>query len=129
MTEDIKKKDLYKFQCSKYVQSDIGDTYRKAKELLDNDKYVLFTGTPCQIEGLYKFLRKDYDKLYTQDFICHGVPSPIVWRKYLKETNNKYSAQPKIFHLEVKIIVGKILSLKYNTKITYIEIHREKIHI
>lgn len=89
------KKDLYKFQCSKYVQSEIGDTYRKAKELLDNDKYVLFTGTPCQIEGLYKFLRKDYDKLYTQDFICHGVPSPRVWRKYLKETNNKYSAQPK----------------------------------
>ena len=89
------KKDLYKFQCSKYVQSEIGDTYRKAKELLDNDKYVLFTGTPCQIEGLYKFLRKDYDKLYTQDFICHGVPSPKVWRKYLKETNNKYSTQPK----------------------------------
>ena len=89
------KKDLYKFQCSKYVQSEIGDTYRKAKELLDNDKYVLFTGTPCQIEGLYKFLRKDYDKLYTQDFICHGVPSPRVWRKYLKETNNKYKEQPK----------------------------------
>ena len=89
------KKDLYKFQCSKYVQSEIGDTYRKVKELLDNDKYVLFTGTPCQIEGLYKFLRKDYDKLYTQDFICHGVPSPRVWRKYLKETNNKYSAKPK----------------------------------
>lgn len=89
------KKDLYKFQCSKYVQSEIGDTYRKAKELLDNDKYVLFTGTPCQIEGLYKFLRKDYDNLYTQDFICHGVPSPRVWRKYLKETNNKYKEQPK----------------------------------
>ena len=94
MTGDIKKK-LYKFQCSKYVQSEIRDTYRKAKELLDNNKYILFTGTPCQIEGLYKFLRKDYDKLYTQDFICHGVPSPIVWRKYLKETNIEYSAKPK----------------------------------
>ena len=51
----------------------------------------LFFNTPVR----YKFLRKDYDKLYTQDFICHGVPSPRVWRKYLKETNNKYSAQPK----------------------------------
>lgn len=89
------QKDLYKFQCSKYVQSDVGDTYKKAKEFLDNDKYVLFTGTPCQIEGLYKFLRRDYDKLYTQDFICHGVPSPRVWRKYLKETNNMYNSQPK----------------------------------
>ena len=89
------QKDLYKFQCSKYVQSDIGDTYKKAKEFLDNDKYVLFTGTPCQIEGLYKFLRRDYDKLYTQDFICHGVPSPRVWRKYLKETNCKYNEQPQ----------------------------------
>ena len=89
------QKDLYKFQCSKYVQSDVGDTYKKAKEFLDNDKYVLFTGTPCQIEGLYKFLRRDYDKLYTQDFICHGVPSPRVWRKYLKEKNNMYNSQPK----------------------------------
>lgn len=78
------EEDIYKLMGSKYVQSDIRDTYKKAKEFLDNDKYVLFTGTPCQIEGLNAFLGKAYSKLYTQDLICHGVPSPKVWRSYLK---------------------------------------------
>lgn len=76
--------NISKFMGSKYTQSSIGDTFKKVKEILDKDKYVLFTGTPCQIEGLKSFLRKDYDKLYTQDIICHGVPSPKLWRKYLK---------------------------------------------
>lgn len=78
------ERDLKKFMGSKYVQSDIGCTYRKVRDYLNNGRYVLFTGTPCQIEGLKFFLKKDYDKLYTQDIICHGVPSPKVWRKYLK---------------------------------------------
>lgn len=74
--------DLKMFMGSKYVQSTIGDSYKKVKEFLKKDKYVLFTGTPCQIEGLKSFLKKDYEKLYTQDIICHGVPSPLVWEKY-----------------------------------------------
>lgn len=78
------KKDLRKFMTSKYVQSKIGETYKDAKKFLDQDRYVLFTGTPCQIEGLKKYLKKDYDKLFTQDIICHGVPSPKVWEKYLE---------------------------------------------
>ena len=77
------EKDLYKFMGSKYTQSNIGDTYKKVKDFLEQDKYVLFTGTPCQIEGLKSYLKKDYKKLYTQDIICHGVPSPKVWQKYL----------------------------------------------
>ncbi len=75
---------LKKFRGSKYLQSSIGDTYKKAKEFLDNDRYVLFTGTPCQIEGLLSYLGKDYEKLYTQDIICHSAPSPKVWKKYLE---------------------------------------------
>ncbi len=82
------KNELAKFRGSKYVQSSIGDTYKKAKEFLENDRHVLFTGTPCQIEGLKSFLRKEYDRLYTQDIICHGVPSPKVWVKY-KEYRKK----------------------------------------
>ncbi len=77
------EKDLVKFMGSKYTQSIIGDSFKKVEEFLNNDRYVLFTGTPCQIEGLKTFLKKDYDKLYTQDIICHGVPSPRVWKKYL----------------------------------------------
>lgn len=78
------EKELGKLMGSKYVQSTIGDTYAKAKEYLDQNKYVLFSGTPCQIEGLKFFLKKEYDKLYLQDIICHGVPSPKVWQKYLE---------------------------------------------
>ena len=75
--------DLYKLRGSKYVQSDIGDSYKKAHDFLKEGRYVLFTGTPCQISGLYAVLGKDFPNLYTQDIICHGVPSPLVWRKYI----------------------------------------------
>ena len=81
--------ELSKFRGSKYVQSSIGDMYKKAKDFLDEDRYVLFTGTPCQIEGLKSYLRKEYDKLYTQDIICHGVPSPLVWKKYREYRKEK----------------------------------------
>lgn len=78
--------DLIKLQGSKYVQSDTKDTYKQAKEVLNTGRLVLYTGSACQIEGLYSYLKKDYDNLITQDFICHGVPSPGLWNKYLKET-------------------------------------------
>lgn len=84
---------LYKLRGSKYVQSEIGDTYRKALEYLDAGRLVLFTGTPCQIAGLYNFLNRDYDNLYTQDIICHGVPSPLVWQKYIEYRESKASAK------------------------------------
>lgn len=77
--------DLKKLRGSKYLQSTIGNAYIQAKEYLDSGRKVLFTGTPCQIGGLYSFLRKDYENLYTQDIICHGVPSSKVWKKYLAE--------------------------------------------
>lgn len=85
--------DLDKLRGSKYVQSKIGDTYKQAKEYLDSGRKVLFTGTPCQIGGLYSFLRKEYDNLYTQDIICHGVPSPMVWEKYLEERERKAASK------------------------------------
>ena len=76
--------DITKFNRSKYVQSFIGNTYKQTKDFLENGRTVLFTGTPCQIEGLLTFLGKNYDNLYTMDIICKGVPSPKFWRKYLK---------------------------------------------
>jgi len=74
------------FMRSKYVQSRIGDTFKQAKQFLDAGRQVLFVGTPCQIGGLRAYLKRDYNNLLAVDFICHGVPSPGVWRKYLKET-------------------------------------------
>ena len=74
---------LEAFRGSKYVQSFIGDNFKVAKQFLNNGRKVLFSGTPCQIAGLKKFLRKDYENLLTVEVVCHGVPSPMVWRDYL----------------------------------------------
>lgn len=84
---------IAKFRGSKYVQSNMGNCYIKAKEFLNNGREVLFSGTPCQIAGLKRYLRKDYENLLTIDIICHGVPSPMVWHKYLSEIN------PEALHL------------------------------
>ncbi len=81
------------FRGSKYVQSRIGDTYKETKEFLQQGRKVLFSGTPCQIAGLKKFLRKEYANLLTVDFICHGVPSPGVWRRYLSELRESLRAE------------------------------------
>lgn len=78
---------LEKFRGSKYVQSRIGDCFKKAKQFLDAGREVLFSGTPCQIAGLKLFLRKNSANLLAVDIICHGVQSPMVWQKYLKEMN------------------------------------------
>ena len=74
-------------RTSKYVQSRIGDSFIKAKQYLDRNVKVLFSGTSCQIAGLRNFLNKDYENLYTIDVICHGVPSPLVWKRYMKENS------------------------------------------
>lgn len=76
---------LLAFRGSKYVQSRIGNSFRQVESFLKEGRQVLFSGTPCQIAGLKSYLRKDYDNLLAIDVICHGVPSPDVWRKYLNE--------------------------------------------
>lgn len=81
--------DIHYFMGSKYVQSKIGNTYKEAKHFLDEKRVVLFSGTPCQIAGLKCFLKKEYENLILVDFICHGVPSPLVWNTYLNENFNK----------------------------------------
>ena len=78
---------LHQFMGSKYVQSRINDCFKKCKEFLLKGIKVLFVGTPCQIAGLRGFLKKDYKNLITVDIICHGVPSPMVWQKYVKEVS------------------------------------------
>ncbi len=75
---------LEAFRGSKYVQSDISDCFARAKQLLDYDREVLFSGTPCQIAGLKKYLGKEYPNLLAVDIICHGVPSPLVWQNYIQ---------------------------------------------
>ncbi len=75
---------LAKFRNSKYVQSEIGDCYNRAKSFLNDRRWVCFSGTPCQINGLIKFLGKEYEKLITVDVVCKSVPSPLVFQKYVE---------------------------------------------
>lgn len=83
------REDLKWFRNSKYVQSEIGETFRQTKQFLDIGRQVCFSGTPCQIEGLKHFLKKDYPNLLTIDIVCRAVPSPLVFQKYLSYQRNK----------------------------------------
>lgn len=74
-----------KMQGSKYVQSYIGNVYTNIKELLDDGKFILFSGTPCQVAGLKFFLMKEYNNLLTIDLICHGVPSQYLLNEYIND--------------------------------------------
>jgi len=89
--EDIR--DIDRLRRSKYVQSDSGDMFFKAKQFLDKGKKVLYCGTPCQIAGLKAYLGRSYPKLLTCDIACHGVPSPKIWRMYLDFMKNRYGAE------------------------------------
>ena len=75
--------ELAKLRVSKYLQSRAENVYQLVKAELNTGRRVLFTGTPCQCAALRTFLKKNYKNLLVVDFICHGVPSPAVWRKYL----------------------------------------------
>lgn len=83
-----KTKELSYLRGSKYVQSYTEESYKHAAKYLEEGRWVLFSGTPCQIAGLYRVLKKNYSRLITVDFICHGISSPKVLRKYLAETGN-----------------------------------------
>lgn len=84
-----KTEQLPLLRSSKYMQSEINDCYRQIKTLLLNKKQVLFSGCPCQVAGLKKYLGKSYDNLITVDLVCHGVPSHTIFEKYLQGICNK----------------------------------------
>ena len=104
---------------SKYVQSDVGTTYREAKKQLIEGREVLYSGTPCQIAGLKNYLGKEYDNLLLVDVLCHGVPSPGVFEDYLGYLADKFGSKPvsvnfrnkekswKRLYFEVKFENGK----------------------
>ncbi|MBO4840478.1 MAG: Coenzyme F420 hydrogenase/dehydrogenase, beta subunit C-terminal domain [Bacteroidaceae bacterium] len=77
------------FRGSKYVQARTDTAYIDALRFLKEGRIVLFSGTPCQIAGLKHFVRRAYDNLYTIDVICHGVPSPKVWKLYINQEIKK----------------------------------------
>ncbi len=85
--------ECHKFRGSKYLQSDIGNVYREAQVFLQQGRQILFSGTPCQVAGLYAFLGEDCKNLLTCDLVCHGVPSPKVFTAYRKTLECQHGAK------------------------------------
>lgn len=88
-----KEEDLKRIQTSKYIQATVGNTYKKIKTLLDKGEKVFICSTPCQIAGLKKYVRKDYDNLFTCDLICKGVPPHKVLKSYVSSMERKQKAR------------------------------------
>ncbi len=85
-------KDLDKLKGSKYLQSHLNNIFTYIKENIKNKK-ILFVGTPCQVAGLKSFIKNDFNNLICLDLVCHGVPSPKLFEKYIKEIEDKYNSQ------------------------------------
>lgn len=100
---------------SKYLQSNVNGIYRLIKKRLEEEEWVLFVGTPCQVAGLNGFLKKDYDQLITLDFICHGVPSAQLFSDYIRELEAKNNSKVKSYFFRRKLNGWK----KFNIEIHY----------
>lgn len=110
--------ELKAIQSSKYVQADTSQSFSEVKRLLTEGKKVLFSGTACQIGGLKAFLKKDYDNLLTMDLICHGVSSPLLFRKYIEWLGDKCGSPIKEYDFRDKK-GGWGLGYKYKYKYKY----------
>lgn len=107
--------ELYRLRGSKYVQSDIGESYEEAERMLKTGQTVLFTGTPCQIAGLKSYLGKEYEELYTIDLLCHGVPSPMIFKQYINYMKEKHGKDIRQLQMRYK----KPSWSNFSTKITF----------
>lgn len=106
--------DCSLFQSSKYTQSDIRGIYLKIKTILKGGRPLLFVGTPCQVAGLRGFLRKDYDNLFCVDLICHGVPSPRLYRDYLNFVSHGKKISRINFRYKVTNLPGTFLRIDFS---------------
>jgi len=121
------KEEVNRFRGSKYVQSSIDDNFNKVKYFLNEGKEVLFTGTPCQIGGLKSYLGKEYENLFTMDNICHGVPSPKVWKEYIEFRENRAKSSTRQISFRDKKEGWKkySLSFSFQDSLEYRSTHRE----
>lgn len=96
------KSYMIRFRGSKYVQSNMDRMFSFVKEKLENNIMVCFSGTPCQVSGLYSFLKRRYNNLITLDFVCRGVASPLFWKKYIDFQEGKYKSKAKRINFRKK---------------------------
>ena len=95
---------LSALQGSKYVYSSTEKTYSQTEKALKDGRTVLYSGTPCQIAGLYGYLRQDYVNLITVDIVCHGVPGARMFRDYIRQLEEKCSGKVKMFSFRDKTL-------------------------
>ncbi|MGO5049325.1 polysaccharide pyruvyl transferase family protein [Dysosmobacter sp. Sow4_B12] len=98
----FRKEDLWRLRGAKYVQSDLGDCYREVKRWLQT-KPVLFSGTPCQVDGLYRYLGCRPENLTTCDLVCHGVPSPGVWEDMVRSIEKRKGKSLQVVRFRNKV--------------------------
>lgn len=108
--------ELAKLRGSKYVQSDTGLIYQQVKHFLDKETPVLFTGTPCQVAAVHSFLGKEYSNLFTVDLVCHGVPSPAVYEKFIKEQELQHNSKAAKVSFRDKSVVEWNHSIRIDFK-------------
>lgn len=106
--------DIAPLRGSKYLQAKMADTFKCVKTDLSSGKTVLFTGTGCQINGLKMFLGKEYDNLCCVDVICHGVPSPALWKKYIGYIESRYGKKVTSVNFRCKDRGWKHFGMKNN---------------
>lgn len=100
------------FRGSKYVQSIVGSTFKQVKDHLLQGRKVLFSGTPCQVSGLKFFLGENQSRLFTMDIICHGVPSPKVWQKYINYQERRAASSVKEVSFREKSLGWRTFSME-----------------
>lgn len=113
------KEELSFLQGAKYVQSKIGTCFEEIRKELDAGYPILFSGTPCQCMGLKSYLRKEYDNLVTADIVCHGVPSPKVWRTYIDYRSQKENNGIRPIKINMRSKVSGWSRYGYSTEFDY----------
>lgn len=118
------QKELGKLRGAKYSQSILGDSFQTLKKQLDSGRKVLFSGTPCQVAGLKSFLKRDYDNLICVDFVCHGIPSPMVWGKYIKYRAQNDNAGGAASHINLRNKESGWSKYSYSVEFAYSDNNR-----
>lgn len=121
--------EISKFRGAKYLQSVIGENFKVAKKFLDDGKLVLFSGTPCQIDGLIEFLGRQYSNLICVDIVCHGVPSKKIWNLYRNSINNNKSITSVNFRDKNKSWQEYNLKIKYSDGSEFNQLAKDNLYM
>lgn len=118
ITSTTNESGLNAMRGSKYVESDTCDTYKEVQDVLNDGKKVLYSGTPCQVAGLLKYVKNDSELLYTVDFLCGGFPVPKALKAYIEYENIRHNdiVETISFRDKSRYGVGPNISLKFRDK-------------